>query len=1287
MASGTAASRLTGQIRTILLAMAMGTTGMAANAYQAGSMIPQVVFTLVSGGIFNAVLVPQIVRTLKAKDAEERLNKLVSFAIILLLGVTLLVAVATPLLTRIYAGKGGPDMIALTSSFTLWCMPQIFFYGLYTVLGQILAAKDHFITYAWSSVGANLISCAGFCAFIFLFGRSGQEPLSFWTSGKIALTAGSWTLGVAFQALILFLPLRRIGLRYWPSWGVRDIGLRSMGPVAAWSVGIVLIDQLATIVNTNIAISAPVKAAAQLGVSQFAVAGNATYQNAYTIFILPYSLIAVSVATAVFPRISQAIAEQDLDLARQDLSRSLRNVGLIMCFFSVAFMVMPTPITLALLPSVHISEALLISQSLLALGLCLPLSSAYLIIQRTFYAFEDGRKPFIFIVLQAGLQVALLLIGTRFVSPQHWVTLLCVSLTASYLLAFPLLIVMIRKPFQKRMDGPRITLAYGKAMVAGAAATMAGIWLRKPSYALVGSTLQEGLATGGKPGTMNWFQAIGVCIILTLVITAVYTGVLYLLRTDELRSGLGLISSRLKRRKNAGHSTDDSTSPVGTLASVPQEPAQHRFDGVSKTMKPQLGDVILGRYTLEAPLREEPELQAWLAKDQALNRDCQLFIIADSQAIPQVSTIASALALSKNPRFTPVMHLQQVGDLALLVTEVDKGRPLSEYLDPSTGLNLTYKAIASIIGSTARAVKPGRDGLLLHRALTPSTIRIRRRGIELADGPISPMLADWAAGFGQPDADAAQAVDDGEPMATRQLAAVLYCLLVRKPLTDHMDFDLKLLPEDTPGEMRLICKRGLGLFDNEDAGILSMATLDELIALLDPWTAVGKMPAADLTRSDALADPSVSLAELAPVEAGRVLPFTKELLGQTPMPQSQEQPEVATALAPAPDQAAGQPAGPERPFSLRSWWRDRSRQKQAVQETAPAATPGTDEAQEADFHDIAASEMAEIFRPDEPDSTGFLFRDFVGSPSAEHRFDFKMPAAQASPATGDARGKEDVGSDTALVFASDYTAPTGRITIYDKDGLPIAPGAESARALAEEQAIKEQVEPTAMPPSFVPVNSGAGASEENTDRQDIADSPLLGRVPTKVVAIVVVALIVLAALGFALHGLLGIKGGQSNGDESGDPWPEIGNVPFGDHVEDEDQPAKKSDKTQASREAKKVPQPKMPENTTPLNIGKQEFLTNPAGQRGLGYYMHLSQPADAYRFVIKIRSSGGHAALFAGTANNPQQGKQVAEFSFDSSGTTTVTFPQVKGVQDYLLWVPEDTLPGNQLYIDSVQFY
>lgn len=132
-----------------------------------------------------------------------------------------------------------------------------------------------------------------------------------------------------------------------------------MGPVAGWSLGIVGIDQVVNVITTRILTSAPSIAERTLHMNQFDVAGNATYQNAYTLYILPYSLIATSVATALFPQISQAIATTP-DGARTDLSSALRTVGVIMCFFSSAFIVMPLAITRSLLPTVGVSQALLI---------------------------------------------------------------------------------------------------------------------------------------------------------------------------------------------------------------------------------------------------------------------------------------------------------------------------------------------------------------------------------------------------------------------------------------------------------------------------------------------------------------------------------------------------------------------------------------------------------------------------------------------------------------------------------------------------------------------------------------------------------------------------------------------------------------------------------------------------------------------------------------------------------------------------------------------------------------
>lgn len=538
MASGTAASRVTGQIRTILLAWALGTTGYAANAYQAGSMIPQVIYTLVSGGIFNAVLVPQIVRTLKAKDAETKLNKLITLAITMLLAVAILMALCTPLLARLYV-NGSPETMALATSFTLWCMPQIFFYGLYTVIGQILAAKDHFTAYAWSSVGANIISCIGFGTFIALFGRATEHPLDFWTADKIALTAGTWTLGVAFQALVLFIPLTKIGLKYRPQFGLRGIGLRSMGSVAAWSVGIVVIDQLANIVITRTSTNAPMLAQQQFGINPLDVAGNASYQNAYTIYMLPYSLVAVSLATAIFPKISRAIADHDIAEARIDLSQALRNMGVIMCYFSVAFVVMPVPIILALLPSVSVRETILMAGPLIALGVGLPFASAYLIIQRTFYAFEDGKSPFIFMLFAMGIQAIGVVIGAKLLPPTEWTTMIGTVGAISYILPIPILYVMLRKRFENNIDGPRIAISYLKSIGAAATAMFIGVTARGGVYQLVGAQI------GAVDGHMNWIQAVACAALLAIVTSIFYVGMLWLLRSEEFNKTLALISSRI----------------------------------------------------------------------------------------------------------------------------------------------------------------------------------------------------------------------------------------------------------------------------------------------------------------------------------------------------------------------------------------------------------------------------------------------------------------------------------------------------------------------------------------------------------------------------------------------------------------------------------------------------------------------------------------------------------------------------------------------------------------------
>lgn len=292
--------------------------------------------------------------------------------------------------------------------------------------------------------------------------------------------------------------------------------------------------------------------------SQLDVAGNASYQNAYTIYMLPYSLIAVSIATAIFPKISKAIADRNIDEARKDLSSALRNLNLIMCFFAAAFIVLPLPIILALLPSISVREALLISAPLAALGIGLPLSSSYLVIQRTFYAFEDGKHPFIFMAITMTIQGGVIIASTFILPPTQWITVIGLAISVSFILPYPLLTHMLRSRFDGDVDDKRIITAYAKALVATIAACVIGLLCRNGVYRLVGAHI------GPDDGTMNWGQAVLSAILLTIVIAIVYLACLWALRAEELTSVVGMLAARIPGLGNKPKS-GGTASPNGKL--------------------------------------------------------------------------------------------------------------------------------------------------------------------------------------------------------------------------------------------------------------------------------------------------------------------------------------------------------------------------------------------------------------------------------------------------------------------------------------------------------------------------------------------------------------------------------------------------------------------------------------------------------------------------------------------------------------------------------------------------
>lgn len=551
MASGTFVSRFTGQIRTLLMVAAIGSIGTVADAFDIGNRLPNILFNLIAAGVLQAVLIPQILRAMKAEDAEERLNKLLTISAISIFVLTVILAALTPWVVGLMTIKG--DWTAanrhLAIIFAFWCVPQMFFYGLFTLLGQVLNARGQFGAYGWAPVANNIVSIIGFGAFLFLFGRApalGITEISDWSLAQTALLAGTATLGIAAQALLLFIPLRRSGFRWHLRFGLHGIGLRSAGKVVGWTLGAVLLENVGNFWLTNIT-SAAGQAAVQCQVDHGiaaaaetaaalaecpAVAGNAAYSQALTIYLLPHSLIIVSIITALFPRMSAAAAAGDIGGVRRDVSLGLRTAGVFSVFSAAVLLVLARPLTKALLPTASTEMVNVGGPVLQALALGLIALGATVMVKRMYFAFEDGRGIFIIQIFATVSMVIALWLSTQFLHYQYW----AVAAAGSFALSTWISVLLRIKGMRAKLngiDGHRVLRLYLRAGVAALLAAVAGLAVLHLMNYTVG-------------GPLGWTRSLALSAVAGTVMTIVYLAALKVLSVQELDDAMNPILRRLR---------------------------------------------------------------------------------------------------------------------------------------------------------------------------------------------------------------------------------------------------------------------------------------------------------------------------------------------------------------------------------------------------------------------------------------------------------------------------------------------------------------------------------------------------------------------------------------------------------------------------------------------------------------------------------------------------------------------------------------------------------------------
>jgi putative peptidoglycan lipid II flippase len=497
MALGTIASRGTGFLRTFVLLYVLGTAGLS-GAYNNSNTLPNTVYYLMLGGIFTAVVVPLLVRAAKEDPdrGEAYAERIYTLGVVSLLIVTVVATLLSAPLVDLYAGgitgKPGTAVYAESAAqhhlmvlFAYFFIPQIFFYGMDSLLGAILNTRGRFGANMWTPVINNVVVIIVGGIFFFMV-RGKTDPLTVSSTAIHVLAIGT-TLGIVIQSIALFPVLRRAGFSMHLRWDLRRYEIREIGQLAGWMFGYVASQALG-----NLVVQRAANAASNTALHHHVVGATnyyTIYANAWQLFQLPYAIVGISVISALLPRMSGHASERRYSLVRDDFSKGVRIASVIVVPAAVFLGVMGAPLCEFLFAhgNTGTTEAREIGQvfGVFSLGL-VPFMLTQLQL-RVFYSFHQNRTPAIIGMVMLIVGVIGAVVAVTVLPYSQTVIGLAfaydlVSLTGA-LIAWPLLLRRVGS-----LDGWRITRSLVRMLIA----TLPGLVFIFVIIALIGSFMHQG---------------------------------------------------------------------------------------------------------------------------------------------------------------------------------------------------------------------------------------------------------------------------------------------------------------------------------------------------------------------------------------------------------------------------------------------------------------------------------------------------------------------------------------------------------------------------------------------------------------------------------------------------------------------------------------------------------------------------------------------------------------------------------------------------------------------------
>ena len=412
VAFGTGVSRVTGLLRFVALAWALGQTFLA-DSYNLANTTPNMLYDIVLGGVLSATFIPVFVDRLANRsesEAFESISAVLSVSVVVLFTTTVAALIAAPYLIDALTAldtHAHPSQVhrvllerEVATTFLRWFVIQIAAYGLFALAAALLNTRRRFVAVAWAPIVNNIV-CIVILIWFGLWAGHGASLTSIEQHrGQLVLLGLGTSLGVVLQGVALVPSLLRadLGRLRW-HWNPRDDALRDVARLGAWTFGFVVANQVALFIVTVLAGS---------------VAGPdpvSSYTYAYAFFQLPYGVIAVTVMSVVAPDLAEKWSTDQTEAFLHRMSGGLRAVLALVIPSAVGMLLLAKPAVALLLGIGHSTPAQTATTgaALAMFALGLPGFCAYLYFVRVLQAMQRTKVAFFLYLIENGLNVALAL--------------------------------------------------------------------------------------------------------------------------------------------------------------------------------------------------------------------------------------------------------------------------------------------------------------------------------------------------------------------------------------------------------------------------------------------------------------------------------------------------------------------------------------------------------------------------------------------------------------------------------------------------------------------------------------------------------------------------------------------------------------------------------------------------------------------------------------------------------------------------------------------------------------